>query len=38
MAAVTRTAARQARPALSGPASKSMPIATPCCGRKPANQ
>ena len=38
MAAVTSTAARQARPALSGPAAKSMPIAMPRAGRKPANQ
>jgi hypothetical protein len=35
---VTRTAARQARPALSGPTSKSMPMAIPCWGRNPANQ
>ena len=38
MAAVTRTAARQASPALSGPAAKSMPIAMPWDGPKPANQ
>ena len=38
MAAVTRTAARLARPALSGPASKSIPIAMPWAGRNPANQ
>ncbi len=38
MAAVTSTAARQARPALSDPASKSMPITTPPAGRKPPNQ
>jgi len=38
MAAVTSTAARQARPADSGPAVKSMPIAAPWNGRKPANQ
>ena len=38
MAAVTSSAARQARPALSGPAAKSMPMATPCDGRNPANQ
>ncbi len=38
MAAVTSTAARQASPALSGPASKSMPIAMPWAGRNPPNQ
>ena len=38
MAVVTRTAARQASPALSGPAAKSMPMAIPWDGRKPANQ
>ena len=38
MAAVTSTAAKLARPALSGPASKSMPIAMPRDGRNPASQ
>jgi hypothetical protein len=38
MAAVTRSAARQASPALSGPTEKSMPMATPWDGRRPANQ
>lgn len=37
-AAVISTAPRQASPALSGPASKSIPITTPRTGRKPANQ
>ena len=38
MAAVTRSAARHAGPVLSGPAEKSMPMATPRDGLKPANQ
>ena len=28
----------QASPVLSGPAAKSIPMAVPCDGRKPANQ
>ncbi len=28
----------QARPVLIGPAAKSIPMAIPCAGRKPANQ
>ena len=35
---VISTAPRQASPALSGPASKSIPMTTPRTGRKPANQ
>jgi hypothetical protein len=38
MAAVTRRAAMHARPVLRGPAAKSIPMAIPWDGRKPANQ
>ena len=38
IAATTRTAARQARPTLSGCTSKSIPMTIPRAGRKPANQ
>ena len=38
IAATTRIAARQARPALSGCTSKSIPMTMPRAGRNPANQ